>query len=140
MSKYQSSARKQVKERNRQPHYLWQGIGCFMLILVPVISIAAGYETINFALRSGYTVPYELLGTPRFPDLFYKSSGIMILLSPIIAIKHFYAYAVMSLIYMILMGGITSLGYAIIYRAVGPARYSPLDAPPPKVKVKQYKR
>ena len=140
MSKYQSSARKKVKERTNQPHYLWRGIGCIMMLLIPVISIAAGYETINYALTEGYRVPYQLLGTPTYPDLFYKSSGLMIILSPVTAIKHFYAYAVASIFYMVLLGGISSLGYAIVYRIVGPARYGPLDAPPPKVKVKPYKR
>jgi hypothetical protein len=142
MSKYRSSAVKNVKERTKQPHYMWRGIGCIMMILLPLISIAAGYETIQYALNNGYSysIPYQLLGTPRFPDLFYQSSGMMIILSPIIAIRHFYAYAVASLLYMILLGGVTSFGYALIYRMIGPARYSPLDAPPPNVKVKPYKR
>jgi hypothetical protein len=140
MSKYRTSSTKKVRERSNQPHYLWRGIGCAMMLIIPVISIAAGYETINFALRSGYAVPYELLGTPRFPEIFYKSSGIMILLRPIIGITHFYAYAVASVMYMILMGGISSFGYAIIYRMIGPSRYSPLDAPPPNIKPKPYKR
>lgn len=140
MSKYQSSARRKVKERSNQPHYLWRGIGCMMMILIPVISIAAGYETITYALANGYRVPYQLLGTPHYPDLFYKSSGLMIILRPITAIRHFYAYAVASLFYITLLGGLSSLGYAFIYRMVGPARYGPLDAPPANVKVKQYKR
>lgn len=140
MSKYRSSSTKKVKERSNQPHFIWRGIGCLMMILIPVIAIAAGYETINFALRSGYPVPYELLGTPRYPDLFYKSSGLMIILSPITGIRHFYAYAVATLMYMVALGGFTSVGYAFAYRMVGPSRYGALDAPPPNVKVKPYKR
>lgn len=140
MSKYRSSSVKKVRERTRQPHFLWRGIGCIMLIIVPVISVAAGYETVNWALRSGYAIPYELLGTPRFPDLFYSSSGMMTLLSPIIRIQHFYAYAVGTIMYMVLLSGVTSFGYALIYRAIGPGQYGPLDAPPPKIKVKPYKR
>lgn len=103
MSKYRSSSRKQVKERTNQPHYLWRGIGCIMMLLIPLISIAAAYETINYALEVGYRVPYQLLGTPTYPDLFYKSSGMMIILSPITAIRHFYAYAVASIFYMVLL-------------------------------------
>ena len=140
MSKYRSSSRKQVKERTNQPHYLWRGIDCIMMLLIPLISIAAAYETINYALEVGYRVPYQLLGTPTYPDLFYKSSGMMIILSPITAIRHFYAYAVASIFYMVLLGGITSLGYSIVYRMVGPSRYGPLDAPPSNVKAKPYKR
>lgn len=140
MSKYRSNARKVVRERTNQPHFIWRGIGCAMMLIIPLISIAAGYETVNYALRNGIAVPYELLGTPRFPDLFYQSSGMMIILRPIIAIKNFYAYTAAAFLYMVLLGGIMSLGYSIAYRMVGPSRYGPLDAPPPKVKVKPYKR
>jgi len=111
-----------------------------MMLLIPLISIAAGYETINYALNTGYPVPYQLLGTPTYPDLFYKSSGMMTILSPITAIRHFYAYAVAAIFYMVLLGGFTSLTYAIVYRMVGPSRYGPLDAPPSSVKAKPYKR
>lgn len=140
MGKYSSSARKKVKERSNQPHYLWRGIGCLMMVIIPVISIAAGYETVNYLLAERFPIPYQLLGTPRYPDLFYKSSGMMIILSPITAIRHFYAYAVAAFFYMVLLGGITSMVYSIAYRLVGPPRYGPLDAPPPNVKVKPYKR
>ena len=140
MSKYRSSSVKRSKERNKQPHFVWRGIGCAMMLLIPAISIAAGYQTIQYGVTHGWAIPYQLLGTPQFPSLFYKSTGMMTLLRPIIGIKHFYAIATVSLIYIIALSGILSLGYAIIYRAVGPARYSPLDAPPPKVKVKPYKR
>lgn len=140
MSKYRSSSTKKVRERNRQPHVLWRGIGCFMMLIVPVISIAAGYEFVNFALLQGYSLPYQLLGTPRFPDLFYQSTGMMTLLRPIINIRHFYAYATASIMIMILLSGFLSFAYAVVYRLVGPARYGPLDAPPANVKVKPYKR
>jgi hypothetical protein len=140
MGKYRSSSVKAVKAKTDQPHFLWRGIGCLMMLILPVISYAAGYETINFALNNGYAVPYQLLGTPRFPDIFYKSSGMMTLLSPIIGIQHFYAYLAMTVLYMIALAGVMSVIYAFTYRMIGPSRYSPLDAPPPKVKAKTYKR
>jgi hypothetical protein len=64
----------------------------------------------------------------------------MQLLSPITATRHFYAYAVTSLLYMVLLGGIMSVFYAFVYRIVGPPRYGPLDVERPNVKVKKYKR
>ena len=140
MSKYRSSTTKAVKEKSKQPHFLWRGIGCFIMILIPVISVAIGYELVQFAIVQRYPIPHELLGLPRFPALFYKSSGIMIILRPIASIKHLYAYASAALLVMITLGGITSLGYAFVYRMVGPSRYGPLDVPPPKIKAKPYKR
>ncbi|MCZ2127177.1 MAG: hypothetical protein LC099_05305 [Anaerolineales bacterium] len=137
MSKYD---RREPLKKKSGPHFIWRGLGCLMMIIIPVMSVAIGYELVNFLLANKYYVPRDLLGTPQFPDIFYKSSGMMIILKPIIAIKHFYAYALFSIILMVVLGSVISLIYSYIYRVVGPARYGPLDAPPPKVKVKQYKR
>ncbi len=139
MSKYQST-RKKVKEKTNQPHYAWRGIGCVMMILIPVISYAAAVETIKFAISNRMAVPYELLGYPRFPDLFYQSSGLMTILSPIARTQNLYAYLLTAVFYMILLGAIVSMVYAIFYRMSKPSQYGPLDVPPPKVKVKPYKR
>lgn len=139
MSKYQST-RKKVKEKSNQPHYAWRGIGCVMMILIPVISYAAGVETIKYALSNRMAVPYELLGYPRFPDLFYQSSGLMTILGPIARIQHFYAYLLTAVFYTIMFGAIISMAYAVLYRMTKPSPYGPLDAPPPKVKSKPYKR
>lgn len=140
MSKYRSLAVKKTREKSKQPHYLWRGIGCLMMLIIPAISIAAGYETVRYALDHGYVIPYQLLGTPKYPDFFYASRGLMQILSPITNTRHFYAYAAASLLYMMLLGGVSSFVYAVVYRMVGPARYGPLDAPPPNVKAKTYKR
>ena len=140
MSKHRSNSIKVVKERSGQPHFLWRGIGCVMMLVIPVMSAAIAYEVINYGLNNNWPIPFQLLGTPRYPDLFYRSSGMMIILSPITAIRHFYAYAVGTLIFMILIGRVMSPIYAYVYRMVGPAQYGPLDAPPPNIKIKRYKR
>lgn len=140
MSKYQSSVIKQSKKKTRETHFAWRGIGCLMMLVIPAMSIAAGYETIRYGLENNWAIPYQLLGLPRFPDFFYSSSGLMTLISPIAGIPHFYAYAAMSIVYMVLLGGIISMVYAIVYRIVTPSRFGPLDVPPPNIKVKRYKR
>jgi hypothetical protein len=140
MGKYSSSIHKKTLPKSDGPHVIWRGIGCLMMIIIPVISFAAGYETINYAVENNLQVPYQLLGTPRYPDFFYNSSGIMSLLRPITAIKHLYGIVVVAIFYMILLGGITSFGYALAYRIAGPSRYGPLDVPQPNIKVKRYKR
>ncbi len=140
MSKYQSSVVKASRQKIKEPHYAWRGIGCLMMILIPIISITAGYETIRYGIDNNWAIPYQLLGTPRYPDFFYDSTGLMTLLRPVTATPHFYAYATASILYMILLAGILSLAYAIVYRMIGPARYGPLDVPPPNIKFKKYKR
>lgn len=140
MGKYTSSIHKRSTPKQDGPHVAWRGIGCLTMMLIPIISIAAGYETINYGLENNWAIPFQLLGTPRFPDVVYYSSGLMAVLSPIAAITHFYAYAVASLIYIVLLGGISSFAYAFAYRFIGPSPYGPLDVPRPNVKTKKYKR
>lgn len=140
MGKYTSKAVKKEKPKPQGPHVIWRGIGCLSIIIVPVISIAAGIETVNHALANGWTVPYELLGYPTLPDFFRKSSGLWAIFGPLTRIKNLWAYTAASILYMIFIGGVTSVLYAIAYQIVGPPRYGPLDVPPPKVKVKKYRR
>ncbi len=140
MGKYQSSVKKRTVEKSRDVHVAWRGIGCLMMLVIPVISIAASVLTVDYGLNNGWTIPYQLLGYPKYPDWFYSSNGLMTILSPITNTKHFYAYAVVSLLYMILLAGVMSVVYAFIYRLIGPSRYGPLDVPPPNIKLKKYKR
>ena len=140
MGKYSSSARKRTIPKPERPHAVWRGIGCLMMLLIPAISIAAGAETIYYGLDHHWPIPYQLLGVPRLPDIFYKSNGLITLFSPFTRIAHFYAIAVASLIYTTFLGGIISMVYAVIYRFTGPSRYGPTDAPPPSIKTKKYTR
>jgi len=140
MGKYTSSVSKRSKPRNEGLHVVWRGIGCVMMLLVPAVSIAAGAETIKYGLDNGWAIPYQLLGYPTLPDLFYQSSGLLTIFGPITRINHLYAYTAASILYMILIGGTISVLYAAAYRIVGPPRYGPMDEPPPKIKTKKYTR
>jgi len=140
MGKYKTNSTKREKPKSEGPHVIWRGIGCLMMLIIPAISIAAAYETINYGLQSHWAIPYQLLGTPQLPKLFYKSSGLMIILAPVVNTPNFYAYAALSLLYMVLIGGVISVIYAMVYNMVGPSRYGPTDAPPPKIKTKKYTR
>lgn len=140
MSKYRSSTLVKVKERTRQPHYLWRGIGCVMMLILPAISYVLGTLVIDALIDARYYIPVQLRGYPALPSLFYKSDGLMTILGPILRINNLYAYLTATFMIMLLLGGTISLVYAVIYRMFGPSRYSPLDAPPPKYKAKTYKR
>jgi hypothetical protein len=106
-----------------------------MMVIVPVISVAAASETVKWILANGNKIiPRALLGNPSMPDIAYKLSGLRTILTPLTEIKNFYAIAVISIIYMIAISGVISVIYAATYNMVGPSRYGPTDAPPPKIK------
>ena len=140
MGKYTSSSRKRLPPKHDGPHAIWRGIGCLMMLIVPAISIAAGVTIIDYGVRHNWPIPYQLLIAPSLPNFFYKSSGLLTIFYPLTQIQFLYAYIAISVLFIILLGGVISLLYAFIYRFVGPSRYSPLDAPPPKIKTKRYTR
>jgi hypothetical protein len=112
-----------------------------MMIIIPVISIAAGHETVNFILGQKWgIIPFQLLGNPRMPDIANKLDGLYIILKPITQMKNFYADAIASVLYMILISGLISVIYAATYNAVGPSRYGPTDAPPARKKITKKSR
>jgi hypothetical protein len=141
MGKHTSMAsRKPLKELNRTPHAVWRGIGCLMILIIPILSIALAYETISYGLDNNWPIPYQLLGYPQMPKLIIEIPALNLLTSPIHQTNNFYAYLVISVAFMIVIGGFISVMYALVYRIVGPSRYGPFDAPPPKIKTKRYTR
>lgn len=141
MGKYSTSSRRPPpKPKAEGPHAIWRGIGCLMMLIIPAISIAAGYMTVNYAIEKRWAIPYQLTGTMRLPDYFYKSTGLIQVFGPLTRIPNLYAHASASILYMIMIMGVISVIYATVYRMIGPSRFGPTDAPPPKIKTKRYTR
>jgi hypothetical protein len=143
MGKYSGSStlRESSISKPKQPHQIWRGIGCVMMVVIPAISIVAAHETVKFVLDQKLRIiPYQLLGNPRMPDIAHKLSGLYTIFKPITKIENFYADAVVSLIYMVMISGLISVIYAAIYSMFGPSRYGPTDAPPPKIKIRKKSR
>jgi hypothetical protein len=139
MGKYTSRVQKKEIPKDEGQGCLWRGIGCTLMVVVPAISFALAILTVNSEIASDF-LPPQLMGYPVLPDVFYNSSGLIAVFSPLTEIESLYAILVVGALYTILLGGIISLIYATIYRILNPKRYGPTDAPPPKFKAKAYKR
>lgn len=138
MGRYRETVR-QVDPRAAGPPPIWRGIGCLLIFLVPIVSYAAADVTMPFFLDRGW-VPQELLFTPQTPDWL----RIMPVLAQVFRFL-FGRYASLAtlgltFIYIILIAGVLSVIYAYMYRMAAPSRYGSMDAPPPKIKIKKYKR
>lgn len=136
MGKYTSYTQKELPPKG-ETHEIWSGFGCIIMLIIPVISYAASVLTVESIVSSEWKkiIPREWLGTPRLPNIVYQSDGLSTLLLWLTDIKNLYAYLAVSLIYILLISGLMSAIYAAVYGAIGPRRYGPLDAPPPKIKV-----
>jgi hypothetical protein len=139
MSRYTASSRQTVAERP-QTHAIWRGIGCLLVLIVPLISWVLAAATVQFAMDQDWPVPYQLVGYPIMPQDWWKVPGLPPVLLFIQNQQNLYAVLSLCIIYIILFAAVLSALYAFVYRFVGPPRYGPLDAPPPKVKVRSYKR
>lgn len=141
MTKYSTAAsRREGLKKPKQTHPIWRGIGCLLIIIITLISISAAKLTIDYGLKSGWAIPYQLLGNPSLPDYFYKVPALVSIFGPITLVTNFYAYLATTIIYLILLGGLASFGYATAYSFIGPPRWGPLDVPPPNIRSKRYKR
>jgi hypothetical protein len=138
MSKYDTVKKRQIP-RPEGPHPIWRGIGCFMNLIIPVISYAAAYMLIDTAVTKHWPVPYQLLGYPTIPGFLYNITALFPLWDFIHNLNNLYAILAATILFVIILEAIMGVVYAFIYRANVP-RYNPLDAPPPDIKVKKYKR
>lgn len=140
MSKYSSISHQRSTPPPIRPHPVWRGIGCILIVVVPLISYALAALTVGIAVKQRWPIPYQLLGHPVVPASLWKSQALAPLWAFIQAQNNLYAILVFAVLYIIVIGTILSVGYAVLYHFIGPPRYGPLDAPPPKIKAKRYNR
>ena len=138
MGRYRDTVRELSPQKERI-HPIWRGIGCAILVLVPILSFAMAELLMPYLLDHGW-VPRQLLFTPQVPIWLWYAPPIAQATQFLFGQYAIFATLLLTLVFIILLGGIFSLVYAFMYRAVAPSRYGPMDAPPPKVKIKKYKR
>jgi hypothetical protein len=127
------------KPKIEGPHPVWRGIGCILMIVVPIISLGLAELTVQSNWAQLY-VPYQLLGYPVMPAILWKPGFLDPVLGFIQGLPNFYGVLVLFLLYLIVIGAFVSVGNAYLYKTLGPPRYGPQDAPPPKIKARPYKR
>ncbi len=140
MTKYTvASSQRGTKPELQQVAPIWRGIGCLMILIIPIVSYLLSSVAVNFALDQGYPVPSELVGNPVLPPALYQT-GLAPIASFLASQENLYAILALTVLLIVVIGGIVSVVYAAIYKVVGPPRYGPLDVEAPRGRVKRYKR
>jgi hypothetical protein len=122
--------RKQQQERPWKINPVWRGIGCFLILLVPIMAWVAATVFINSNLN--------IIQTPEMnKPLTIKYSRIMEVDRVIAGFNRFtndnhlvgglFFYFIL---FLIVGYGLLAFIYAVLYRLVGPPRYGPFDIPP----------
>ena len=141
MGKYnQNFAPQQATNQSKQPHSIWRGIGCLMMLFIPAISIVIGSTIVQIGIESKWPLPREMMQPLELPDALTATAGLQIVFGWIGRIPNFYANASASLMVLIFLSGLISMIYAFTFRAVGPSKYGPTDAPPVKAKITKQSR
>jgi hypothetical protein len=138
MGRYRDTI-KEVDQRVERPHPIWRGIGCLLIIIVPIFSFAAASLSMPFFLNRGL-VPDQLLFTPQVPDWLWYAPVLAQIVQFLFGRFAIFATLMLTFVYALILGGFFSVLYAAMYRMAAPSRYGPMDAPPPKVKIKKYRR
>jgi len=110
------------------------------MLVVPVLSFGISTLLVQSAPSLGIQLPVELLGRPLMPEIMFKVPGLVGILNWIQSLDNLYAILVGTFTVAVLLTGLLALGYAAIYRIVGPPRYTDIDVPVSNVKVKKYTR
>lgn len=126
--------RSEKTERRWKINPVWRGIGCFLLLLIPIMAWFAA----ELFLDSGQKIIQS--------DSLYRPITIKYIniaeIDKIIA--DFNAYSASSnlvggqffftIIFTVIGYGLLAFLYAVLYRLIGPPRYGPFDVPPSVMK------
>jgi hypothetical protein len=85
-------------------------------------------------------VPYQLLGYVQFPVWVFKNKISQSIAAFFGSFNNLWLSIIIFFVLVIILAGIISLTYTWLYQNIGPARYTPVDAPPSKHKAKRYTR
>jgi hypothetical protein len=137
MGKYLKYQQKTAEKPGMNP--IWRGIGCILIVIVPLISYGLTAIIIPPVLASGL-MPYQILGRVQFPTWAYTAPVIGGIAGFISSIDNFWLLVIGFFIMLTLLTGVFSILYAMVYQVVGPARYTATDAVPTKHKGGTYRR
>ncbi len=116
MTKYDPTFQPQSRRTIIPPvHPVWRGIGCFLLILLPIVSFAGAKLLVQANNKQRWVqIPNELAGSFVFPVIGRVSFADLAVTLGLIVV----GFAIITVV------------YAIIYRIIGIPRHGPLDSPP----------
>ena len=139
MSKYNKYERKRP-ESPYKIHPVWTGIGCLMIIIVPIMSGAAAQLLVDLGHQQGWGIMYSLGGNLALPAMLYTTPYISPVADYLSSIPDFSALVLFFLIVVLILSGVLSFAYSLVYRVIGPPRYTSEDEPAPRIKTKRYTR
>ena len=128
-------------ERKDKPQQnpLWRGVGCIIMVALPLITFGLTLLAIPPVLATGL-VPLELLRNINFSAWVFRVRGLSDIAIFLRGISTPWLGVLLFVVILILLSGLASLVYVAVLQTIGPPRYSEKDAPPSTHKAKPYRR
>lgn len=139
MGKYVSRVKKPAMPKRDKVNPYMRGIGCLLMLIVPVFSYGVGSELSSQGFGR-QVIPPQWYDYMTFPPILQALPGLRGILEFLGNIPRLPATLALTAIVIILLGGILSVIFGWMYSLFAPSPYGPMDIPPPRVKTKKYKR
>ena len=140
MGRYTSYQKQEGPIKRGQVHPVMRGIGCILLVLVPILSYGTSVILVNYGIKNGWPIPPNWLGTPTIHPLLLRLVGLRPILNFLAAQTNLMANIIFTIAIAVVIFGIISMLYGFMFSIMGPPQYGPTDAPPIRVRTKRYKR
>ncbi len=141
MGRYTSYQREKAKAKRKEVNPIMRGIGCILIVLVPILAYGIAIYVVDYGVRKGWALPPTWLGIIAIHPLLLRLAGLSIIWNFLQAQNNLVANLFFAAAIAIVIFGILAIIYGFTYKLFGPPEYGPTDMPPIKGrKVKRYKR
>ncbi len=112
------------REKSREPHPVWRGIGFVMMIVVPILSFAIADVVLQAIKRNGISIPFELQSPPVQIPVYGPVADLKAVLA--------FAFAIMLILFALF-----TIINAAMYRGSKESTYQLFQAQPKQFKKKR---
>lgn len=117
-------------EEKREIHPIWRGIGCILIVIIPLMAYASAVLLIDEnAQRGWFRIPPDINNIPIPAFLATNLPGWIV--------NDFYAKLLVAFLFALIFFALFTVLYSFAYRLGGGYRPSPVDAPTEKRKTKR---
>lgn len=114
----------QKREKKREPHPVWRGIGFLMMILIPVLSFMLGDMAVKYGKEQGIIIPEEF----RYADLNIPLYG---------TVSDIFAVLAVGFVIALILFAIVAIINAAIYGTSRQTTYQTFQSKPQRYKRKK---
>jgi hypothetical protein len=130
----QQQYRKEQQERRWKINPVWRGIGCVLILIIPIMAWVGATMVLQSNIR--LPLPYEMTNIVVIPySHITEIDKIITQVNQYFQATRFVTGQLFLTVIFLFVGyGVLAFFYSVLYKMAGPPRYGPFDVPPDSVK------